>query len=256
MNYDEKYKYASEMLKEFKNFLEVSDFRKFLLLILNLEGGGPEALMRQLGLGGKGKTILPYDLKRKAYFTKIMSGLSLASHLIIYHKTEKLSDMFLNKADSPMFEKVLTPFERKNLLPTNFMLISPQVVDYSKEGLNDKMAPKEMISGIETLFDDLGEFIASHDLKFVFFLQGKGKKPDIAFSMNVAFTPNNDSPNDIQYFDVFVDEEMRMRDNTFIRMENDELKLEFVKEIREFSHSEMYNSHYTIIVPIDSFNPP
>ncbi|MHA1563424.1 MAG: hypothetical protein ACTSPA_15040, partial [Promethearchaeota archaeon] len=129
MNFEEKYEFVKEKFKSFSNYIEISNFRQFLLLILNIEGDGAEAIMRQLGLGSKTKTILPYDPLKKAYYTKVISSLSMKNQLKIYIKSEKINKSLLNKSDSKIFTDNLSDFERKNLLPNKFALIIPSIVD-------------------------------------------------------------------------------------------------------------------------------
>ncbi|WP_371803910.1 hypothetical protein [Candidatus Lokiarchaeum ossiferum] len=259
MDYSEKYTYAVEMLSSFKNYLEVKDFRKFLLLILNLESMGPEAMLKQLGMGSKGKTILPYNPEKKMYFTKVMSGFSLNHQLTIYSPIERINTKFVNKSDSELFTKYLTEFERKKLLPGKFMLINPEVIDQSHKALSEKNSPKISTPGIESLYLNLRELIATQNIKFIFLLEAD--KADIAFIMNMNVEPSHDSENSIQYFDVYVDEKKEMRDHTFIRMKNgdsdsDEITMEFLDEIKDMSHSDLFDSHFTIIVPISSMDMP
>ncbi len=259
MDHQEKYAYAVEMLSPFKNFLEVKDFRKFLLLILNLESAGPEAMLKQLGMAPKGKTVLPYNPAKKMYFTKVMSGFSISHQLTIYCPIDRVNEKFVNKADSEIFTKYLTEFERKKLLPKKFILINPEVVDYSQEVLTAKNVPKPSTPGIESLYLNLSELIATQNIKFIFLLECENA--DVAFILNMNVEPSHHSENSIQYFDVYVDEKKEMRGHSFIRMQNgksdsDEIKMEFMDEIKDLTHSELFDSHFTIIVPISSMNKP
>ena len=70
----------------------------------------------------------------------------------------------------------------------------------------------------------------------------------------MSFAPDHQSSNQIQYFDVYIDEEKKIRNHTFIRMKNEEIEMEFMEDIKNYSHSEMFKSHFTIIVKIKSFN--
>lgn len=263
MNFKEKHAFALEKLSSFKNFIEVRDFRNMLLLSLNLESGGPEAILKQLGMGGSSpKTILPYNPEGKYYYAKIMSGLSMNDQLTIYLPVKnKLTEKFVNKGDSEIIKENLSKFEQKNMLPKSFALITPEIIDYSQQVLIDSNKKKEIIPGIDSIYVSLGELIATQNLKFIFLIEDEGDKPDIVFTINMSMDPQHHSENSIQYFDVFVDEKRELRDNIFIKMKTKDLKegiidMEFLKEIKETSHSELFNSHFTIIVPIKSFNPP
>ena len=51
-----------------------------------------------------------------------------------------------------------------------------------------------------------------------------------------------------------IDEDKKIRNHTFIRMKKEEIDMEFMNEIKDYSHSEIFKSHFTIIVKIKSFN--
>ena len=100
---------------------------------------------------------------------------------------------------------------------------------------------------------DLAEFIASQNLKFIFLLEDD--KADILFTVNMSMAPDNNSTKHLQFFDVYIDEDKKIRNHTFIRMKKEEIDMEFMNEIKDYSHSEIFKSHFTIIVKIKSFNP-
>ncbi len=257
MNYEDKYQFALKALANYQNSFEIGNFRKFLLLILNLESSGPEAMLRQLGMAPKGKTTLPYDPVKKAYYTKIMSNLSMKSQLFIYHKTDKLSETFINKAESPLITDNLTTYESKNLLPSKFVIITPDVVDFSSHVLKDQNSPKPCCVGIESLYENLAELIITQNSKFLFLYEGEAA--DLIFTMNISMEPTSNSKNSIQFFDVYVDEKKEVRTHTFIKMKKEAVKkgnlsIEFLDDIKDLSHSEMFDSQFTIIVPIKSFD--
>ncbi|MHA1674899.1 MAG: hypothetical protein ACTSYI_14885 [Promethearchaeota archaeon] len=253
MNSEEKYQIAVDRFKDFKNHFEIHDFRKFLLLILNLDAGGPEAMLQQLGMGSKKRVVLPYDPETKMYYTKVMSGLSYHNQLLIYHKTKKLSEKFVNDAESTLFTESLSTFERENFLPGKFKVITPKMKDYTANVLKGKNSSKPLITGVESLYYNLAEMIVSQQSKFLFLIEGDNA--DVLFSMNISFAPSHDGDN-IQMMDIFIDEEKKYRDFTFIRMKEGELEMDLLKEIQDMSHGELYKSHFTIIVPIKSFNSP
>ena len=257
MNFEEKYKFALNALAKYQNSFEIANFRNFLLLILNLESAGPEAMLRQLGMAPKGKTTLPYDPDKKAYYTKIMSNLSGKNQLHIYFKTEKISDDFINKAESKIITDYLIPYECKNLLPSNFVMITPDVIDYTTHVLIDQNSPKPCTVGIESLYMDLAELIITQNSRYLFLLEKVDG--DLLFTINISMEPTMDSKNSIQFFDVFVDEKKQFRNHTFIRMKKEAVKkgnldFELLDEIQELSHSELFDSQFTIIVPIKTMN--
>ena len=253
MDNEAKYQFSIEQFKNFKNHFEIHDFRKFLLLILNLDAGGPEAMLQQLGMGSKKRVVLPYNPEAGIYYTKVMSGLSYHNQLLIYHKTEKLSETFVNDAESTLFTESLSAYERENFLPGKFKILTPEVKDFTAKILIGKNSNKPLITGIESLYFNLAEMIVSQQSKYLFLIEGD--VADVLFSMNISFAPSHDGDN-IQMLDIFVDEEKKYRDFTFIRMKEGELEMALLKEIQDMSHGELYKSHFTIIVPIKSFDTP
>ena len=257
MDYQEKYQFAINTLKNFNNYIEIADFRKFLLLILNLDSGGPEAMLRKLGMAPKDKSTLPYDPEKKAYFTKIMSGLTLSNQLVMYHRSDKISTDFVNKADSTFFTDHLTNYERENLLPKDYLVISPELVDYSSQVYKDQDSPIPCSIGVESLYSNLGEMIATQNLKFFFLI--KGETADLIFTLNMSIEPTLNFKKYIQYFDVYIDTEKSLRNYTYVRMKKENVRkgnldMDFLNEIKELNHSESFDSKYTIIVPVNSLN--
>jgi hypothetical protein len=257
--YQKDYAYALDQLKNFKNYIEITDFRPYLLMVLNLESG-PDNILSQLGMGAKGKTILPYDPEKKIYYTKAMSGMSMNNQITLYYRTEPKTDKLKNKSTDPIFTNALSAYEAKNLIPQKYLMICPKILDFATDAFTDDAKPKPFASAIESLFIDLLEFLVVQSPKYVFLLEGKGDAPDLVFTLNLSFDPTHSAPNQYQYFDVFIDTDHRLRGNTFIWTKEDakeNLQISFLKEIKEeFSHSDMFNSNFTIIVPVKSFDIP
>jgi len=70
-----------------------------------------------------------------------------------------------------------------------------------------------------------------------------------------------DKKTPIQFFDVFVDETQKLRNYTFIRMKNKNIKegnieMEYLEEITGIKRSELFESHFTIIIKVKSMNQP
>ncbi len=40
------------------------------------------------------------------------------------------------------------------------------------------------------------------------------------------------------------------------KLDKENLEMEFLKEVKEVSHSELYKSHFTIIIPVASLKKP
>ncbi len=254
MSTQEKYDFAISKLKAFKGYVEIAEFRKFLLLVLNMENSRPEAILSQIGMGGsKGKFIMPYDPEKQCYFEKMMAGISMNDQLTVYIKIEEQTTKLVNKPNSDLFDAALSPFERKNLLPGKFLLITPKAIDFTQQSYTDEIQPKPSNAAIETLYPDLIEFIVAQNLKYVFVIFGKENEPDVAFTINMSFDPRMASTKQLQFFDVYVDDSKQLRDQTFIKITED-LEMTFLNEITDSSYSDMSNANFTIIIPVKSFD--
>jgi hypothetical protein len=104
---------VKEHFKDFTNFIELEDFRSFLLLTLSSQV--PMSIMAQLGFGGSKEVInLPYDPNSKAYFQK--ANLMTSGSLIIYAKSDSVTEKFFIEKDSSIIKKTLTSNEFDNAL--------------------------------------------------------------------------------------------------------------------------------------------
>ena len=73
-----------------------------------MEGEWPQELLKQFGFGSKDKSVIPYDVGKKACFTKTLQGLSSSNQMIIYNHPNWNEDIpFINKAGSKIFKNVL-----------------------------------------------------------------------------------------------------------------------------------------------------
>ncbi|MFW9880343.1 MAG: hypothetical protein ACFFG0_45300, partial [Candidatus Thorarchaeota archaeon] len=108
----EELKHKVEVVKKhfenFSNFIELPDFRSFLLFTLTSQI--PTNILAQMGLGGNKEVInLPYNPILKIYYQKI--NLISAGSLIIYVKSDRISEEFVLVKDDPIIKKFLNPNE-------------------------------------------------------------------------------------------------------------------------------------------------
>ena len=249
---------------DFNNYIEIKDFKTFLLLIFNL-GGGQQSMMEQMGMGGgNSRVTLPYDEDKGVYFSKIYAGMTTSQPIIIYCKRDKFSEdgkhQLIHKSNSNIFKDIFNKDELKRLKSNKTTLLTPSIIDYQEK----TMKPKKIVVGIDTYFKDLAEFIISHELKYIFMVESEAMNADILFALNIPML-SNECSNDkemehIQYFDVFVDTEKQISKNDvhYIQLKKEEiddnnLKLHFLSEIKELGHADAFNSSYTLIVPVNSF---
>ena len=99
---------VKELFKDFSNFIELDNFRNYLLFTLT--GQVPTNLLAQMGLGGGKETIsLPYNPIWGIYYQKI--NLFSAGSLIVYLKSDVITEEFLLEKDAPIFKEHLNPDE-------------------------------------------------------------------------------------------------------------------------------------------------
>jgi len=97
----EKVNFVHKIFEGFSNFIELSDFRSFLLFTLTSQV--PTNILAQIGLGGNKEVInLPYNPISNIYYQKI--NLISAGSLIIYVKNEPITDKFTLEKDHPIIK--------------------------------------------------------------------------------------------------------------------------------------------------------
>jgi hypothetical protein len=94
--------------EKFSNFIELPDFRSFLLFTLTSQV--PMNVLAQMGLGGNKEIInLPYNPILKIYYQKI--NLISAGSLIVYVKSDPISEEFILEKDNSTIKSFLNPSE-------------------------------------------------------------------------------------------------------------------------------------------------
>ena len=102
----EKLNIIKRRFESFSNFIELADFRSYLLFTLNSQVSSN--ILAQFGLGGNKEVInIPYNPLFSIYYQKI--NLISAGALIVYVKNEPITDKFILKKDSPLFKEYLNP---------------------------------------------------------------------------------------------------------------------------------------------------
>ena len=105
---NQKVDFIEKKFENFTNFIELPDFRSFLLFTLTSQV--PMNVLAQMGLGGNKEVIsLPYNPILKIYYQKI-NLLSVGS-LIIYVKSDPISEKFILAKDESIIKSFLNPDE-------------------------------------------------------------------------------------------------------------------------------------------------
>ncbi|MHA1756290.1 MAG: hypothetical protein ACTSVV_05940 [Promethearchaeota archaeon] len=246
---NEKIQYVLKRLKNFTNFIELQDFRSFMLFTLN--GTVPANILAQFGLGGGREIIhLPYNPKAKVYFQKV--SLMKSSNLIVYVKSEKVIDKLIIEKDDEFLKKYLNQNEISLAFRGNEKILFPEFCDCTTLNSNDNSKLKIKIDDV---FFSLESFVGYTEPNILFVLESNNdSEPDIVFAFNIApEIPTLLETNNVK-IDLFLDDEHRTRGMTYIKREED-FSITFLKEIKEISHAEIFKSKFALILPIKSFDP-
>lgn len=242
-----KIKIVNEYFKGFTNYLELEDFRSFLLLTLTSQV--PMNIMAQLGLGGNKDIInLPYSPDFKIYYQKI--NLISSSSLILYVKSDPITEKFVLEKKDEVFKNYLSLSEIDLAFRGKEKFLFPKISDCSTiedSNLNVK---------IDDFFHDLESFISYTQPNVIFVIDAEDStKPDLIFTFNMTpQLPNNLNENVLQV-DVFLDKERKTKDINFLKREKD-YSLAFLKNIKEMSHAELYTSSFALVLHVKSLNKP
>jgi len=244
---DEKIEIVNEYFKDFTYFLELKDFRSFLLFTLTSQV--PMNLMAQLGLGGSKDIInLPYNPEDNTYYQKI--NLMSSGSLIIYTKTDKITEKFLLEKDNEIFKGFLNTNEISLAFRGKEKFLFPKVTDCSNIG-NSKL---NIV--IDDLFYSIDSFISYLQPNILFVLDAKDdSRPDLIFTFNMMpQLPTKLDENNLK-IDVYLDYEHKTKDITYIKREED-YNLTFMKDIKEVSHGDLYKSAFSLVLHIKSLEKP
>ncbi|NVM44263.1 MAG: hypothetical protein HWN79_05050 [Candidatus Lokiarchaeota archaeon] len=242
-----KIKIVNEYFKGFTNFLELEDFRSFLLLTLTSQV--PMNIMAQLGLGGNKDVInLPYNPDSEIYYQKI--NLMSSSSLILYAKSDPITKEFVLEKNDDVFKKYLSLSEIDLAFRGKEKFLFPKISDCSI------MEDSNLNIKIDDLFHDLESFISYTQPNILFVIDAEDStKPDLIFTFNMTpQLPNNLNDNVLQV-DVFLDTNRKAKDINFLKREKD-YSLTFLKNIKEMSHAELYTSSFALVLHIKSLNKP
>ncbi len=236
--------------ENFSNFIELPDFRSFLLFTLTSQV--PMNVLAQIGLGGNKEVInLPYNPILKIYYQKI--NLISAGSLIIYVKSNPISEKFLIKKDDSTIKSFLNPNEMSLAFRGKEKFLLPKISDCSSCYVdnNSKITIK-----IDDLFHSLESFLAVAEPNLLFVIDGKNEsEPDILFTFNMMPEIPSIIDKKILKIDVYIDDKQSTREVTYIKREED-YKIDYLQEVKEISHAEIYKSAFSLILHIKSLNEP
>ncbi|MFW9999215.1 MAG: hypothetical protein ACFE9Q_05265 [Candidatus Hodarchaeota archaeon] len=246
----EKINFVHEIFGNFSNFIELSDFRSFLLFTLTSQI--PTNIMAQLGLGSSKEAInLPYNPVFKIYYQKI--NLIGAGSLIIYVKNEPITDKFTLEKDDPVIKSFLKPNEMNLAFRGKEKFIFPMISDCSAF---DKDGNSNLNIKIDDLFHSLESFLAVAEPNLLFVVDATNEKnPDILFTFNMMPEMPSRMDQKVLKIDILFDQDHKTRDKTYLKREED-YTVKYLNDIKEISHADTYKSAFSLILHIKSFSKP
>jgi hypothetical protein len=247
---NEKIKYVNKAFNNFSNFIELKDFRSFLLFTLTSQV--PTNIIAQLGLGSNKETIsLPYNPVFNIYYQKI--NLISAGSLIIYVKADPITDDFTLEKDDPVIRSFLKPNEMNLAFRGKEKFIFPKISDCS--ALNND-GNSTLTIKIDDLFHSLESFLAVAEPNLLFVFDAPdNSKPDILFTFNMMPEMPSRMDQKVLKIDVLLDIDHKTKDVTYLKREQD-FTIKFLDIIRDVSHADTYKSAFSLVMHIKSFSKP
>jgi hypothetical protein len=240
-----KIKIVNEFFNGFTNFIELENFRSFLLLTLTSHG--PMNIMAQLGLGGDKSIIqLPFNPDFNIYYQKI--NLLSSSSIVLYAKSDPITEEFVLEKDDDVFKKFLSTSEIESAFRGKEKFIFPKISDCSiLEGLSVK---------VDDLFQNLESFISYEQPNILFVFDAvESSKPDLLFTFNMTPQFPKKLDENILQVDAYLDYDHKTKDVSYLKREAD-YSLTYLKEIKEMSNAELYKASFSLVLHIKSTNKP
>ena len=242
-----KIKVVNEYFKDFDNFLELKDFRAFILLTLTSQA--VTNIMAQFGLGGDKDVInLPYNPNYKFYYQKI--NLMSSSSIIIYVKSEPITNELILEKNNEVFKNYLSSNEIALAFRGKEKFLFPKVSNCST------LEDSDFIVKVDDLFHTLESFISYAQPNILFVFEAEtSSKPDLIFTFNMMPQLPRKLNENVLKVDAFLDYERKTKDITYIKREED-YSLTYLENIKEISHAELYKSSFSLVIHLKSIKRP
>ncbi len=233
--------------ENFSNFIELPDFRSFLLFTLTSQV--PTNILAQIGLGGSKEVInLPYNPISKVYYQKI--NLMSAGSLILYVKNNPISDEFTLGKDDPIIKSFLNPNEISLAFRGKEKFILPMISDCSTFNNDEKTS---LTIKVDDLFHSLESFLAVTEPNLLFVIEAKNEsEPDLLFAFNLMPQMPSKLDQRVLKIDVYCDNEHKTKGKTYLKRQED-YSLSYLEDIKDVSHTDLYKSAFSLILHIKSF---
>lgn len=239
---------VQKIFENFSNFIELSDFRSYLLFTLTSQVS--TNIMAQLGLGSNKEIInLPYNPIFNIYYQKI--NLISAGSLIVYTKNAPITDKFTLDKDDPIVKKYLNINEMSLAFRGKEKFILPKISDCSAFNVDGKLIIK-----VDDLFHSLESFLAITEPNLLFVIDAnEDLLPDLVFTFNMMPEMPRRMDQRVLKIDVFFDKEHKTRDKVYLEREEN-YNIKYLKDIKEISHADLYKSAFSLIIHVKSFSKP
>ncbi len=246
----EKISYVNKIFENFSNFIELSDFRSFLLFTLTSQV--PTNILAQIGLGGNKEVInLPYNPIFNIYYQKI--NLISAGSLIVYVKKETISEKFVLDKDDRIIKNFLTTNEMSLAFRGKEKFLLPKISDctvYNDDGKSNLKIK------VDDLFHSLESFLAVAEPNLLFVVDATNEsESDILFTFNMVPEMPGRIDQKVLKIDVFFDKTHKTKDKTYLKREED-YTIKYLNDIKEISHADTYKSAFSLILHVKSFSKP
>ncbi|NVM36384.1 MAG: hypothetical protein HWN81_12370 [Candidatus Lokiarchaeota archaeon] len=235
------------IFENFSNFIELSDFRSYLLFTLTSQV--PTNIMAQLGLGSNKEIInLPYNPIFNIYYQKI--NLISAGSLMIYVKNDSISDKFTLDKDDPIIKNYLNVNEMSLAFHGKEKFLLPKISDCSAFEVNGN---SKLTIKIDDIFHSLESFLAVAEPNLIFVIDATNEsEPDLVFTFNMMPQMPSRMDQKVLKIDVFFDKDHKTRDKVYLKREKD-YTIKYLKDIKEVSHTDLYKSAFSLILHVKSF---
>jgi hypothetical protein len=248
MKPEEAKSYVLGKFKDFSCYIEIADFKTFLILALTRISGQKQFLQQIMGQNGN-PTIWFYDEVQKVYFIEMGIKELGISPIILYHRSDKQVD-FVLKGDNKIFQETLNKHELELLVKSKMIVHSPTVVDFGRDLFFSKDIGYKPVMTVNSIYKKLEEFIVSPAILSYFFILESESGPDVVFDIKDPIGVQN-TMTIVQPFDVFLDEEKSLRNNTYVLLDQD-LKSTLISELK-MDKGDLFEKNLTLIVKVKSF---
>ncbi|MFX1594366.1 MAG: hypothetical protein ACFFCL_16870 [Promethearchaeota archaeon] len=236
--------------ENFSNFIELKDFRTFLLFTLTSQV--PTDILAQIGLGGNKEVIsLPYNPIFNIYYQKI--NLISAGTLIIYVKNNTITDRFTLEKDDPIIRNFLNPNEMSLAFRGKEKFLLPKISDCTTFDMDEN---SNLTIKVDDIFYSLESFLAVTGPNILFVIDATNDtEPDLVFTFNMMPQMPSRLDQKVLKIDVFLDQYHKTRNKTYLKREED-YTIKYLEDIKEVGHAELYKSAFSLIIHIKSFSKP